>query len=251
MPGCFVIARHSSFTYKGRSMDARRIASELGRAIPAGRQCAAVGRSGPRQRQADRRDRRREPLGRALRPEPRGRVRRSGRGNRQYCRGDDRPAGRERRRRASGRGASRHTSFACGAAALVGRSPEAGRGVGPAAPAGDRPRTGLCRGASLVGHASMAGVGALGRAGGAEPAFGSRRCGASRDVGSKAMLAATGCWVICWATSAGSRNRTRRLLWQPCSSIPTTPTLGRASGPSGCTAATPRRASLISRRRCA
>lgn len=28
--GLFVIARHSSFTYKGRSMDARRIASELG-----------------------------------------------------------------------------------------------------------------------------------------------------------------------------------------------------------------------------
>ena len=28
--GLFVIARHSSFAYKGRSMDARRIASELG-----------------------------------------------------------------------------------------------------------------------------------------------------------------------------------------------------------------------------
>ena len=64
----FVIARHSTFAYKGRSMDVRLIARDLGvRYVLRGKRAAC---SGPHshQRAADRRNRGRPSLGRPVRP---------------------------------------------------------------------------------------------------------------------------------------------------------------------------------------
>ena len=41
----FVIARNSSFTYKGRAVDVRQVAKRTGRALRAGRQRAQGGRT--------------------------------------------------------------------------------------------------------------------------------------------------------------------------------------------------------------
>ena len=39
LPRLFVIARNSSFTYKGRAVDVRQVGPRTGRALRAGREC--------------------------------------------------------------------------------------------------------------------------------------------------------------------------------------------------------------------
>ena len=174
----FVIARNSTFAYKDRSIDVRRIARHLGvRYLLEGSARRSAGRvrinvqlidavaGGPS-------------LGRALRPESRGHLRRPGRGDRQDRRGSARPAGGP----AAGaqpagqpgglrslRARARPDRGGCGLAA------SRPRGLRPAA-TGDRPRSGLCRGAPVAGLQSLGHMGALQRTGTAEPA-GFRRAG--------------------------------------------------------------------------
>ena len=92
--GLFVIARHSTFAYKGKV--ARRAADRprSRRPLRPGRQRASRRRTRAHQRPADRCDRRRSSLGGPLRPEPRRHLRGSGRGHRQDRRGAGRPADR-------------------------------------------------------------------------------------------------------------------------------------------------------------
>jgi hypothetical protein len=73
----FVIARNSSFTYKGRAVDVRRVARELGvRYVLEGSTRRAAG---PRHRAASRQRERGARLGGALRPGSRGHLRSAGR----------------------------------------------------------------------------------------------------------------------------------------------------------------------------
>ena len=79
--GLFVIARNSSFAYKGKSPRPARGQPRARRALRAGRQRAARREPHPHQRADDRRADRRASLGRALRPRPVRHLRRAGRGD--------------------------------------------------------------------------------------------------------------------------------------------------------------------------
>ena len=72
---------------RGRAPDRSRSR----RALSPGGQCAAGGRTGADQRSTDRCDRRRPPVGGTVRSQPGGYLRGPGRGDRQDCRGLDRP----------------------------------------------------------------------------------------------------------------------------------------------------------------
>ena len=158
--GLFVIARHSSFAYKGKSVDARQIAGELGvRHLVEG----SARRSGDRVRisvqlidaigGAS--------LGRSLRPPPRGHLHRSGRGDRQDCRGAARSVGPAA---TAAQAANEHRSLRamCARAHPAGALAGSGAGGDRDATAGDHARSGLRRGASLVGHAPVGRLGELG-----------------------------------------------------------------------------------------
>jgi class 3 adenylate cyclase len=83
----FVIARNSSFTYKGRAVDVKQVARELGvRYVPEG----SVRKAGSRvhHRPADRYDNRRAYLGRPFRRRARRHLRTAGRGRQRRCRRD-------------------------------------------------------------------------------------------------------------------------------------------------------------------
>jgi TolB-like protein len=64
----FVIARNSSFTYKGKPVHMRQVAAELGRALRGRRQREKERRSRPHHRAAQRHRDRQPHLGGALRP---------------------------------------------------------------------------------------------------------------------------------------------------------------------------------------
>jgi class 3 adenylate cyclase len=64
----FVIARNSSFTYKGKSVDVKQVAEEAWRPLRVGRQRAQGRQPGPDQRAVDRRRDRQPRLGGTLRP---------------------------------------------------------------------------------------------------------------------------------------------------------------------------------------
>jgi adenylate cyclase len=53
LPWLFVIARNSSFTYKGRAVDVKRVGARIGRALRAPRQCAQGRGSGAHRRPAN------------------------------------------------------------------------------------------------------------------------------------------------------------------------------------------------------
>ena len=67
----FVIARNSTFVYKGRAVDVRQVAQQARRPLCARRQRAPGRPAAAHQRPADRRGDRRTPLGRAIRPRTR------------------------------------------------------------------------------------------------------------------------------------------------------------------------------------
>ena len=68
IPGSFVIARNTAFTYKGKPTDVKQIRPRSRRALRAGRIGAVDRRTGSRQRSIDRRRERRSSLGRDVRP---------------------------------------------------------------------------------------------------------------------------------------------------------------------------------------
>ena len=79
----FVIARNSSFTYKGQAVDVKQVGRELGRALCARRLGAQGRQPGAHHRAADRRRDRHASLGRPLRRLARRRLRPSGQGRAQ------------------------------------------------------------------------------------------------------------------------------------------------------------------------
>ena len=79
----FVVARNTAFTYKGQAVDVRAVARGTGRALCARRQRAPRRQPGPHHGPVDRRRQRRPPMGRTLRPEPRGHLHRAGRNHRE------------------------------------------------------------------------------------------------------------------------------------------------------------------------
>ena len=80
LPWLFVIARNSSFTYKGKTVDVKQVGRELGRALRARRQRAQGRQPGAHHRPADRHGDRRASLGRPLRRRARRHLRTAGPG---------------------------------------------------------------------------------------------------------------------------------------------------------------------------
>ena len=169
--GLFVIARHSSFTYKGRSMDARRIARELGvRYLRRGQRAAVrpigsainvklIDAIGGVSLWAERFDRRLEDIF-AVQDEVTGKIVEALIG---------RLVGAAAAAQAAER-ASRHTSYVCAAAPCwVARRKRGGR---RSCCCGRRSRVDpdYAEAHRWLAMHLWAGVGALGRAGGAEPA---------------------------------------------------------------------------------
>ena len=79
----FVIARNSSFTYKGRTVDLKAGRTRAGRALRSRGQHPQGRQSGPNNGAAHRRGKRRSRLGRALRPRPHGHFCAPGRNHRE------------------------------------------------------------------------------------------------------------------------------------------------------------------------
>ena len=77
----FVIARNSSFTYKGQAVDVKQVGARIGRALRARRLGAQGRQPGAHHRPADRRRDRRASLGRPLRRRARRRLRAAGPGS--------------------------------------------------------------------------------------------------------------------------------------------------------------------------
>ncbi|HEY8873405.1 MAG TPA: adenylate/guanylate cyclase domain-containing protein [Stellaceae bacterium] len=84
----FVIARNSTFTYKGRPVDVKEVGRELGVRYVLEGSVRKGGKPGAHHRPADRCPDRHPPLGRPLRRLDRRRVRASGQNRRQRCRRD-------------------------------------------------------------------------------------------------------------------------------------------------------------------
>ena len=101
-PSLFVIARNSSFTYKGRAVDVKQVGRELGVRYVLEGSVRKVRQPHPRHRAADRGRDRQPCLGRALRPRSRRHFRGAGRDHRG---GDDRHRPGHCRRRAATRDA--------------------------------------------------------------------------------------------------------------------------------------------------
>ena len=80
LPWLFVIARNSSFTYKGKAVDVKQVGARAGRALRARRQRAQGRQPGAHHRPADRRRDRRAHLGRPLRRRARRHLRIAGPG---------------------------------------------------------------------------------------------------------------------------------------------------------------------------
>ena len=67
VPRLFVIARNSTFTYKGKPVKVKQVSEELGCSVCAGGECSEVWRPRSDHRPVDRCPHRESPLGRALR----------------------------------------------------------------------------------------------------------------------------------------------------------------------------------------
>ena len=107
----FVIARNSTFTYKGKSLDIRQVGRELGVRYVLEGSVRKAGEPRAHHRPADRRDDRQPHLGRPLRRRAGGHLRASGRGDDERRR-RDRAAARAGRDRARQAQADRRTSTA-------------------------------------------------------------------------------------------------------------------------------------------
>ena len=81
----FVIARNSSFAFRGKSVEHGRDRPAAWRLLPSRRQCAAGRRARAHHRAADRGGDRRASLGRTLRPQSRRHLRSSGRSCADHC----------------------------------------------------------------------------------------------------------------------------------------------------------------------
>ena len=111
----FVISRNSSFAYKGKPVEVQKVARELGVQYVVEGSVRKAGRPRPHHRAADRRRDRPPPLGRALRPRPRGHLRDPGRGDARDRRDAAGPGrgGRARPRRSARRPTTWRPTSAC------------------------------------------------------------------------------------------------------------------------------------------
>ena len=89
----FVIARNSSFQYRDKAVDVRRVARELGVRYVVEGSVRKMGEPDPHHRAADRRRHRQSPVERALRPRHRRPFRRPGRADADHRRHRGGPAG--------------------------------------------------------------------------------------------------------------------------------------------------------------
>ena len=205
--GLFVIARHSTFAYKGKSLDVRLIARDLGvRYVLEGSARRAAGRVrinvqlidavGGDHLWAERFDRSLEDIF-AVQDEVTGKI-------------VEALVGRLTAPPARNRPKSMEAYDLCvRARVLTEQSPQASREARLLSGTGDRARSGLCGGTSVARRHPLGRMGALGRADGAEPAHG-RGDGAKRPWCSTPTTPATTVFLaIYWPTNGAGWNRMR------------------------------------------